>query len=358
MKRYSFLLCLMALIVWSCGDDEGNLSPSGLEKNWFALEDSEDPIDHLRYKIYEDTGFPIYYNDTIGSETHYSPGIGEYTYYEVLQVFYSPGSVTPGISTARYSLVSPERKNVKEVLEFVRDEIIPSIPKGTYLPSILLVDSLTTPSGDTAVYKGLTTTVLAQVHHFHEMDDAAKNLMKGAFLSSAITSKLALDEAEWLEENFYSLSYAVNPANVNRIYSIDIRNRYMVSQARGTLTEIETHLGTFGMICPFSPASKTGIAGSSLAADPYHPEQWYMPTKEQDLQMYCQAVLAFTKEEFMERYAEGIKIWGYDPRGGVWPNLTPEQANPDKDRYVDFPVIKEKYRVIKEKLREYGFTFE
>lgn len=209
--KYSFLLCLLALMIWSCGDDEGNLSPSGLEKNWFVLEDSEDPIDHIRYEIYKNTGFSIYYNDTIGSEMRYSPGIGEYTYHEVLQVSYSPGSVTPGRTSARYSLVSPERKNVREVLEFVRDEIIPQIPEGTYLPSILLVDSLTTPSGDTTVYKGLTTTVLAQVHHFHEMDDAAKNLMKGAFLSSAITSKLALDEAEWLEENFYTLSYEVNP---------------------------------------------------------------------------------------------------------------------------------------------------
>lgn len=355
--KYSFLLCLLALIAWSCGDDEGNLSPSGLEKNWFVLEDSEDPIDHLRYEIYKNTGFSIYYNDTIGSEMRYSPGIGEYIYHEVLQVFYSPGSTTPGRTSARYSLVSPERKNVREVLEFVRDEIIPGIPKGTYLPSILLVDSLTTPSGDTTVYKGLTTTVLAQVHHFHEMDDAAKGLMKGAFLSSAITSKLALEEAEWLEENFYALSYAVNPDNVNRIYSIDSRYKYTVSQACGVLDFDVRHLGTLGMIGPFTPASKVGIT-ISLPVDPYHPESWIVPTKEQDLQLYCQAVLAFTEEEFMEHYATNIKIWGYDERGGVWPNYTPEKENPSKDRYVDFPVVKAKYYVMKAKLQEYGFTFE
>ena len=356
--KYSFLLCLMALIVWSCGDDEGNLSPSGLEKNWFVLEDSEDPIDHIRYEIYKNTGLPIYYNDTIGSEMRYSPGIGEYTYHEVLQVFYSPGSQTPGWNSARYSLISPERKNVREVLEFVRDEIIPQIPEGTYLPSILLVDSLTTPSGDTTVYKGLTTTVLAQVHHFHEMDDAAKNLMKGAFLSSAITSKLALDEAEWLEENFYALSYAVNPDKEDRIYSIDMKYRYMVYQpCVGLDSEVIKHLGTFGMIGPFTPASKVGST-TSLPADPYHPDSWYMPTKEQDLQLYCQAVLAFSEEEFMERYATNIKIWGYNPIGGMWPNYTPEEPNPEKDRYVDFPVVKAKYYVIKAKLQEYGFTFE
>ena len=356
--KYSFLLCLMALIVWSCGDDEGNLSPSGLEKNWFVLEDSEDPIDHIRYEIYKNTGFPIYYNDTIGSETRYSPGIGEYTYHEVLQTFYSPGSPAPGYNIAHYSLISPERKNVREVLEFVRDKILPEIPKGTYLPSILLVDSLFTPSGDTTVYKGLNTTILAQVHHFHEMDDAAKNLMKGAFLSSAITSKLALDETEWLEENFYALSYDVNPAYVDRIYTTDIKYKATVSRAcAGLDPTVVRHLGTLGMIAPCVPASKVGT-GRSLPSDPYHPEAWYSPTKEQDLQQYCQAVLAFTEEEFMERYATNIKIWGYNPVGGTWPNTTPEEANPSKDRYVDFPVVKAKYYVIKAKLQEYGFTFE
>ena len=83
-----------------------------------------------------------------------------------------------------------------------------------------------------------------------------------------------------------------------------------------------------------------------------------MPTKEQDLQLYCQAVLAFSEEEFMERYATNIKIWGYNPIGGMWPNYTPEEPNPEKDRYVDFPVVKAKYYVIKAKLQEYGFTFE
>ena len=353
--KYSFLLCLLALIVWSCGDDEGNLSPSGLEKNWFVLEDSEDPIDHIRYEIYKNTGFPIYYNDTIGSEMRYSPGIGEYTYHEVLQVFYSPGSTTPGRTSARYSLVSPERKNVREVLEFVRDEIIPEIPKGTYLPSILLVDSLTTPSGDTTVYKGLTTTVLAQVHHFHEMDDAAKNLMKGAFLSSAITSKLALEEAEWLDENFYALSYAVNPAREDYIYSID-NKRNMVYQAySGLNSEIAKHMGTFGMIGTLTPPSKVST-GNTLPTDPYHPEMWYVPTKEQDLQQYCQAILAFTEEEFMERYAK-TTILGYD-QTWIAGKGTVETVNESKNKEVEFPVVKAKYYIMKAKLQEYGFTFE
>ena len=112
------------------------------------------------------------------------------------------------------------------------------------------------------------------------------------------------------------------------------------------------------MIGPYSPASKVSYSNLTLPYDPYHPESWYVPTKEQDLQLYCQAVLAFSEEEFMERYATNIKIWGYNPRGGTWPNNTPEEPNPEKDRYVDFPVVKAKYYVIKAKLQEYGFTFE
>lgn len=355
MKKYSFLLCLLALIAWSCGDDEGNLSPSGLEKNWFVLEDSDDPIDHLRYEIYKETGFPIYYNDTVGSETRNFPGIGDYTYYEVLQVFYSPGSITPGNSIARYTLVSPERKNVKEVLEFMREEILPEIPDGTFLPSILLVDSLITPSGDTTVYKGFNTTVFAQVHNFHKMDEQTKDLMKGAFLASAITSKLSSNESEWLEENFYALSYAVHPDKADRMYS-EGDNKRMVSPLCDTILHLEAnHIGSFGMIGTNTPPSKVGI-GNSLPANPYHPELWYMPTKEQDLQQYCQAILAFSQEDFMERYAKAT-ILGYD-QTWIPGQGTTEVPNESKNKDVEFPVVRAKYEVLKAKLQEYGFTFE
>lgn len=359
MNKYILLFSLLCLLVWSCGKDEDTLSPSGLEKDWLVLEDSDNPIDHLRYEIYTSTGVPIYYNDTVGSEERYSYGSGmNYTYYEVLQVFYSPGATTPGPLTARYSLPAGgrENSNMEDVLVFLRDEVLPEVPEGTYLPSILLADTLVTPTGDSMAYKGLNTTVLGQVYRFNEMDESEKNLLKGAFLATTIMSILTTNEAEWLEEEFYALSYAVNPTET-RIYSTETSSYMAYAGISSDMISrgMVSHIGTLGFIgCKTKPS--TVGSGNSLPVDPYKPNQWYQPTRSQDVQQYCQAILAYSEEEFMERYAKAT-ILGYDSQW-IAGQGSVETPNPDKDQEVEFPVVREKYYVMKAKLEEYGFTFE
>ena len=65
MKK-AIYAAVAALLVAGCGKDK-DLSPSGLDRNWFAVEDSSDPVDHLRYEIYSQTGIALFRNDTIGS---------------------------------------------------------------------------------------------------------------------------------------------------------------------------------------------------------------------------------------------------------------------------------------------------
>lgn len=346
MKKYILFFSLISLLTWSCGDDEGNLSPSGLEKKWFVLEDSDDPIDHLRYEIFKSTGIPIYYNDTIGSEQRNAPGIGEYTYYEVLQVFYSPGNVTPGPSVARYAL--PKNKNnLESILVFLRDEVIPEIPEGTYLPSILIVDTLITPSGDSLAYKGLNTTVVGQAHRFDEMPQTEKDLMKGSFLASSITSALLLKEAEWLEENFYAQTYNLNPDNKNYLYNTGT-TMYAVYRAFANWPttnippKVEAYQQTLGLLGFIGPKEKPRTGAAE--------RMWYVPTKDQDVQQYCQAILAYSEEEFMQLYGSKIVQRPDD-------TTTPD-IDESGEELLDFPTVKAKYYVMKAKLEEYGFTFE
>ena len=49
MKK-AIYAAVAALLVAGCGKDK-DLSPSGLDRNWFAVEDSSDPVDHLRYRL-------------------------------------------------------------------------------------------------------------------------------------------------------------------------------------------------------------------------------------------------------------------------------------------------------------------
>ena len=351
MKIHSLFLALLPCLFMACGDNDDDIMPSNSERNWLIVEDNpNDAIDHQRYLIFQETGIPIYYNDTIGEEIRYSSITDEtYIHHEILQVFYNPGFTTPAF--ARYTLVK-NRDNLEEALVFLRDEVIPEIPDNAYLPSILLVDTLITPSGDSYVYKGLNTTVVGQMHRFHEMDELEKNNIKGEFLASIIMSILTQNETKWLESEFYGLTYAVNPDRGSDIYS-GSNNRYVYNVAG---TSLDRHIGALGFIGTKTKPSTTTISKNKLPDDPYHPEMWITPTKEQDIQQYCRAILGLSEAEFMEQYAKA-KIYGYD---ATWiaGQGTVEVANPAKDKNVEFPVVKAKYRVLKEKLKEYGFRFD
>ena len=319
MKIQHLFICLFAVLAWGCGDNDDDFSPSNGEKNWLILEDSEDPIDHQRYEIFKNTGIPIYYNDTIGSETRYSVASGgEYTYYEVLQVFYSPGSTTPSSSSARYALVA-DREKVKPVLDFLEEEILPYIPETFYVPSILLVDTLVTPNGDTTSYKGLNTVVLSRTCAFDSFSETDKKLYKGNFLSTLIASSLSSLETEWLEEEFYAVTYRVNPDNTAKLYSTgtSIIGTYVYQAYTGLNVEAENQtIGGLGFITTY----RTPNPNSSERL-------WEVPTKEQDMRSFCLEILSYSEAEFEEKHGE-------------------------------YPVVMEKYQVMRDKLEEYGFTFE
>lgn len=310
MKKLYYMFLWVALILCACGNED-ELTPSYYDINWLVVEDNpNDPIDHQRYLIFKETGIPVYYNDTIGSMERLSAGGGDpYTYYEILQVFYVPGNKTPITSTARYSLIQ-NREKVKPVLDFLQDEIIPVLPKGLYIPSIFLVDTLVTPMGDSLAYKGFNTVVLAQVPRFELLDDDGKNSYKSAFLASLVSGSL-LKEEEWLEEEFYQLTYNVNPGYEKFMYSSTLN--YAVYKACTGMEE--QTLSVLGFLEPKS------------VPYPGAPERsWYVPTKTQDVQSYCKAVFAHTEAEF-------------------------------KALHGDAPVVMAKYYVIRGRLSMYGFEF-
>jgi len=66
---------LVAVALWACGDND-EASASHAEANWFTLE--YDPnageLDKLIYEIYDETGFPIFYNDTLKTQVRYDKG--------------------------------------------------------------------------------------------------------------------------------------------------------------------------------------------------------------------------------------------------------------------------------------------
>ena len=137
MKK-AIYAAVAALLVAGCGKDK-DLSPSGLDRNWFAVEDSGDPVDHLRYEIYSQTGIALFRNDTIGSIDRGLDALGNpYVYYEVLDVNYA---ITSRTEVATYEL-SEDDDAVIAGLELMRDRVIPILPEKLYPRCFLLVGRL------------------------------------------------------------------------------------------------------------------------------------------------------------------------------------------------------------------------
>ena len=189
------------LSLFGCGDDD-NLSPSDLDGDWYVLTDSEDPLDHLRYTVYQTYGIPVFYNDTIGSQNR---GV-DYTglpiiYYEVLNPNYSIESST---EYAKYEL-SYDRETIIVGVEFIRDEVFPRLVSSKLYPrSFLLVNKLTlNASGSSSyqheecAYRGMMTSCVSLVEEIGEMTDAEIKRMACEIAAEEYTT--------YLMENSYSL---------------------------------------------------------------------------------------------------------------------------------------------------------
>ncbi len=112
---------LVAVALWACGDND-EASASHAEANWFTLE--YDPnageLDKLIYEIYDETGFPIFYNDTLKTQVRYDKGGKPYNYYEIFKTGYSYS----GQAKERYYSLQRDEEKVRLMVELLRDYAI------------------------------------------------------------------------------------------------------------------------------------------------------------------------------------------------------------------------------------------
>ena len=172
MKKNKFLYILLLSVLFVACDKEDNLTPSNLGKDWFTIENSDDPVDRAIYQFYVETGIPVFYNDTIGQETRVDNWGNSYTHYEILQFSSSAlgGTETPNPFSS-YELCP--REYVVDGLEFLREEIVPVLPESIKIRSFLLLKSLTPYNSATSkeAFKGLNTVLISRVTEFRDMSD-------------------------------------------------------------------------------------------------------------------------------------------------------------------------------------------
>lgn len=283
-----YLLLGVALCFVSCNDDDENLSPTG-ETNWFALEDSDDELDHLAYEIYKETGVTIFYNDTIAKVQNGVNPAGEPIYrYEVLGVNYN---VTDHYYY-KYPLLT-NRVQIRKGMEFIRDEVIPGLLNGASPVSFLLVDSLINTRNKNAylqdVFKARKTTCVALYEKREtEVDekDLSATILAGeyaAYLNRMNSDKLTV---------FYSFSVGkVNNKMDQPLYGVSM------SSATSTNTDWNEDWRKFGFLSYDKDYEfKTDNSGK--------PTAYRCPQKIQDISDYVKEVLLGDDAAFEEKNGE------------------------------------------------------
>ena len=203
MKK-AIYAAVAALLVAGCGKDK-DLSPSGLDRNWFAVEDSGDPVDHLRYEIYSQTGIALFRNDTIGSIDRGLDALGNpYVYYEVLDLNYA---ITSRTEVATYEL-SEDDDAVIAGLELMRDRVIPILPEKLYPRCFLLVgrldiDQKKNRKGEASAYRGMMTTAVGRLNSIKTMPEAEKKRL-AAEIAAEVISVYQVNERATELEDFYA----------------------------------------------------------------------------------------------------------------------------------------------------------
>lgn len=275
MRKNKFLYVLLLSVLFMACDKEDSLTPSNLGKDWFTIEDSDDPVDRAIYQFYVETGIPVFYNDTIGQEIRIDNWGNSYTHYEILQFSSSSlgGTETPNPFRS-YELCPKE--SVIDGLEFLREEIVPVLPESIKIRSFLLLNSLTPHNLSTMsneAFKGLNTVLISRVSELRDMSKAERQNMKGAVLNAVLSTPIAT-------------------------YTEELAAFYQTT--RGYYTQVDLYgcsgwrfYNTYG----FSDPRTVGFL-----KDPNPYDYSNMPTETQDVGMYISAIFTSTPEEFEASY--------------------------------------------------------
>ena len=308
MKKNIYFL-LFALLFLACTEED---SPgiSNLDQNWLIIEDSDNPLDHERFLIYDTYGISVYYNDTIGSMMRQDVWGNDYRYYEILQVFYAPGSEKPEGS---YTLLG-NTDDLLPQLTYAREQIFGLIPDSFYKMPILFVEDMDTPLGsDVTSYMGFNALLVESIAGFGDMVGDERKELDARLLGGLFAGSLFASEAEWMEE-FCDISSSLQPDPYTDVYSEDAYYPQTVYWACYG-TDLEPTLAALGFIRPLEPSEDL-------------PESdWSTPTRNIDVFSYCELLFRSTEAEVEATYA------GY-------------------------PAVLEKYHMMREKAESYGFTFD
>ncbi len=295
MKK--LLYVVVALLFAACSKED-DLTPTGLVKDWMAIQPGEGAWNEMAYEIYRDYGCSVFKNDTIGREFRGLDANGDsIIYYETLKVGYSIETY----SVVDFTLCRDEAKLV-EGIRMLRDLALPAMRELGSVPiCYLLVDTVKSDSV-TAVYGlqdfestliGLTVTMpdstLKNITDFTE--EEKKTWVKEIQLLE-IMSVLTNSYSNQLDEFYqYQTDLEDGAGNSGNLYEY------------GGTQEIFYREATLDDVLKYGFLNWASLEENLEYADLF--EWWIItnPLQEQDLRDYVIATLDMTEAEFEAEYA-------------------------------------------------------
>jgi hypothetical protein len=285
--RYILGIVIASIALSSCQQEETTDFPD-YTKNWFELQDNpSDSVDHAMYQFYKDYSIPVFANDTIGTQQRVDVFGHEYTHYEKLTLSYSIGGGASASSAPMVNNIKlATRENIPAFLRYLRENIMPAVPKKIHIHSILLVDQMNSLAFGNNAFKGLNTFVISNVSNLASMDATQKKAMRGSILRVLYSDYITNNEEFSTQlERFYNVSRALSPTkDIYYMYKGYLRN--YVTGADPTSWDHPT-------------VQEVGF----LDVDPTY--TYYTPSSPFiDVLMYCEAILTYSENEFEAQYGE------------------------------------------------------
>ena len=285
---YAIIISLLTGITTSCGKEE-KPEATDWDINWFEIRDKPGVLNQAIYKVYKETGIPIFYNDTLGKQiTGWDYEGNPVVHYELLR----PGYTIQSMSFTNDYYLSKDSLSLSAGVEVFHKHVLKRLPKDYFSKSYLFVDSLIKNESYSEwtwkeyrfVQKAMSTTIVGSLSGFKELDEAEKikwaDKVLGGLLAPYIQSKYATR----LEKEYYSLSYTPKGAS---------RYHYPIPQSKfiPPIRRKAEYWGFFGFV--------DGKGGNMS------------PREEGDVAAFIsRAVSKQSAEEFYKEYEKWPKIKG------------------------------------------------
>ncbi|NML21166.1 hypothetical protein HHL16_09790 [Pseudoflavitalea sp. G-6-1-2] len=301
-----FLIFLLTLTMVSCKKETLRQSDNIDAYKLTVKDNPSDPVDHAIYQFYQETGIPLYYNDTIAREkVGDSAGIPRYLYHK-LAIGYSP----LGTQVTSSRVLLPDKDVVISMLPFLKEKLLPQLPRGYFLQSLFVVKSASQRASQglgrrvNHPFLGFNTLMLIHIDPAELSDSSQRKYIADA-LGVIAFKMLETDSLKRLGAEFNSITQSTTSSP----------GVYLQELAKLT-PEGDGKLEDFSFL-PIRFMEKLG-----------HGDERYSPTWQVDFLAYLEAVFFYNNHP---------------------------TANFETD-FAAYPLIIKKFKVIQKILKDVGFN--